>query len=285
MRKNWMLTGLVLVGCGVSTAQMSGNEDEELGAVQHSLDVKLRQHFGEGARVQRIFGQGEEVLLGVTSVAVAPESDVQPSLGLARYRPADGSLAVLELDQRFREALQLGGALALIDEAGSLNFKDAAGTIIPLGGGVQGDLVATLDAKSLLFTQVADEEAEGESAIAITDLTGARRVLADGTGVDDRPALSPDGRTVVFISGRTGIASLWRTSLDGEEAVQVTNRGLETLVRTEEDESDPAGFVPPPVSHDRLEWVDADHIRYDAGGGTFWQVDVRSGVAQQEVSR
>ena len=99
-------------------------------------------------------------------------------------------------------------------------------------------------------------------------------LLADGDGVDDRPAISPDGQTVVFVSGRTGIASLWRTSVDGAEPVQITNAHIEAGV---ERQGDPEGFIPPPMRSDRLEWVSQDVVRYDAGDGEYWEVNVRTG--------
>ncbi len=285
MRKNWLLVGVVLAGCGVSTVEMSGDEADERGSLQHSLNVRLTEQFGEGARIQRIFGKGEELLLGVTTESEVVESDVRLPLGLARYQPAKGTLQVVESEQRFVEGLRLGDATALIGDDGALTLKDATGKVTLLSSVAQSDLIATPKNDRLVFTEAVDNEGPGDTAIAITDLAGVRRILADGDGVDDRPAISPDGKTVVFVSGRTGIASLWRTTLEGEAPVQLTNLGLESLVRAEDDESDPAGFVPPPVAHDRIEWVDADHLRYDSGGGAFWQVDVRSGVAQKEVAR
>jgi len=85
---------------------------------------------------------------------------------------------------------------------------------------------------------------------------GARqgpRVLAGG----DRPALSPSGEWVAFVSGRTGIASLWLVPFAGGDAVQLTNRGLESRWIPGQA---PAGFVPPPhegpprFDGDRLVW-------------------------------
>ncbi len=49
-----------------------------------------------------------------------------------------------------------------------------------------------------------------------------------------------------------------------------------------EREGAPEGFEPPPLSADRVEWVSADVVRYDAGDGELWEVDVRTGVATRE---
>jgi Tol biopolymer transport system component len=47
--------------------------------------------------------------------------------------------------------------------------------------------------------------------------------LSFNSGTNDWPALSPDGRTIVFESDRTGIQHLWRMDLDGNNQVQLTN--------------------------------------------------------------
>lgn len=268
---------ILAVSCGVSTAHLGSSEEEELGSAENLLKAQLEQHFGKGARVQRMFG---EQLIGVTTEPVTPESDVVPSVGLARLEPSTGKVAPVEMTQRFREGLVMGTDTATVDEEGALSFAGRA-----LATQVRGDLVATPDAQALLFTRDALEaEAETSTAIAMVDLTGASRVIADGDGTDDRPGVSPDGKTVIFVSARTGIAALYRTTLAGEAPVQLTNVGLEALTRAEDDESDPLGFVPVPVAHDRMQWSDATHVRFDAGGGEYWVVDVTNGSAKKEVT-
>ena len=95
------------------------------------------------------------------------------------------------------------------------------------------------------------------ASIEVWDLAGGARrgprVLADG----DRPALSPDGEWVAFVSGRTGIASLWAVPFEGGAAAQLTNRGLASPAVHGRA---PVGFVPPPhegpprFENDQLVW-------------------------------
>ena len=47
--------------------------------------------------------------------------------------------------------------------------------------------------------------------------------LSFNAGANDWPAMSPDGKTVVFWSNRTGVQHLWRMNLDGSNQVQLTN--------------------------------------------------------------
>lgn len=64
----------------------------------------------------------------------------------------------------------------------------------------------------------------GESEhLWIADADGSnRRQITDGRGSDTHPAVSPDGRTIAFVSSREGARSVWKTDLDGGHAVRLT---------------------------------------------------------------
>jgi hypothetical protein len=79
----------------------------------------------------------------------------------------------------------------------------------------------------------------GTELLVISDL-GVKRVL-DVAERPDRPAVSPDGRHVAFVSGRTGLASVWLLELETGALVQLTNLGLLPAKG-----GAPEGFVPPP---------------------------------------
>jgi len=85
---------------------------------------------------------------------------------------------------------------------------------------------------------------------------------------------------VVFVSGRTTVASFYVTTVDGAQARQLTNQGLENWMLFE---GVPASFVPPPVSNHHMEWVSDDVLRYNAGGGEFWKLNVRTGQAAPDL--
>lgn len=152
-----------------------------------------------------------------------------------------------------------------------------------LAPGVKGDVAVMADGTRAALSLGQSED--GESAVALVDAAGQVTVIADSEGVDDRPTVSPDNKTVVFISGRAGFASFYRTTTDGAAPVQLTNVNLVVPEGAQEQlESDPVGFVPPPVHAERVWWVDADTLRYDAGDGEFWQLNIRTGVAGREVN-
>jgi len=86
------------------------------------------------------------------------------------------------------------------------------------------------------------------------------RVLDDHA---DRPALSPDGQRVAYVSGRTGIASIWVVPFDGGDAIQLTNVGLE---HRHIPGHPPAGFVAPP--HGGPPSFDGDALVWEAPDGS-----------------
>jgi TolB protein len=256
----------------------AGPETEELGEVQHQLSARLEEKFGKGARVQQVFGLGDEVLLGVTVEARMEETDVRIPLALASFRKPDNAVAVIADNSDYREARLLPSGMAVVTAAGELRLRAPNGTEQTLATDVKGEVSAAPNG-ALIATLEGGARQQGDSAVFLVDAAGTMKVIADGEGVDDRPSVSPDRKTVVFVSGRTGVASLWRTTLDGADPVQLTNANIEVGV---ERTGPPDGFVPPPVMADRLEWLSADVVRYDAGEGEFWNVNVRTGEANRE---
>jgi hypothetical protein len=282
MKRQWRYVVLLgLLGCGNTVAQVSGgsSEEEELASTVQLLGTRVKEAFGPDAQIRSALGQGSRVVLAVSSEPLPDSSDALPAVALAIFDRTTGALVVLDKEPRYREAALLGDSAAVLLADGELRLRAADGSERVLTQNVRGDLTPSQDGSLLALTLLGAGGNESDTAVAITGLSGELEVVADGDGVDDRPALSPDGRTLVFASGRTGIASLYRTSIGGEAPVQLTNQGIEPGLDRDQG---PEGFVPPPVSAARLGWLSPDVIRYDAGGGEYWRVDVRTGVASRE---
>ncbi len=88
------------------------------------------------------------------------------------------------------------------------------------------------DGRHVAF-EVRDTDMEanrGRTHLWILDLTGAdgqpRRLTLESTD-DTSPRWAPDSRTIYFLSTRTGSSQVWRLTLDGGEATQVTNYPLD----------------------------------------------------------
>jgi hypothetical protein len=89
---------------------------------------------------------------------------------------------------------------------------------------------------------------------------GAPARITAWTGSEDRPVLSPDGRRLAFVSGRTGLASWWVVTLseaDEQPIVEGAGRQITNVgVTRGRPGVAPTGFVPPPDGT-TYAWTDA----------------------------
>ncbi|WP_257455498.1 TolB family protein [Archangium lipolyticum] len=241
----------------------------------------VEKEFGPKARFVHLFGQGRNMMVGI--IAEIPEqplgTDDVPLLAIAQYDESTGAVRVVDREFKYREARAVGQNVALLDGQGNLRLREPNGRERVLAQKVGGDLFPTAKGDALVATLVGDGEGH-ETSVGIIDLKGRVKVLADGPGIDATPSISPDGKTVVFVSGRTSVASFFVTTVDGAEPKQLTNIGLESHMLFG---GAPEGFVPPPVSSHHMEWVSDDVLRYNAGGGEFWKINVRTGQAAPDV--
>ncbi|RKG74260.1 hypothetical protein D7W79_23450 [Corallococcus exercitus] len=249
---------------------------------RESLVPAVEKAFGPKARFVQLFGQGREMLAGVVAeVPVEPlGTDDLPLLAIVRYAEDTGAVRVVAPEFKYREARIVGQDVALLDGQGTLRLRDAKGQERLLAEQVGGDLFPTAKGDALVATLKTGVPGPHETAVGIIDMNGRVKVLADGPGVDATPSISPDGRTVVFVSGRTSVASFFVTTVEGAEAKQLTNVGLENWMLFG---GPPKEFVPPPVSSHHMEWLSDDVLRYNAGGGEFWTLNVRTGHAAADV--
>jgi hypothetical protein len=104
-----------------------------------------------------------------------------------------------------------------------------------------------------------------ESSPFVYDLrTSALMPLDGGDGPNEILAFSPDGESVLLLSGRTGLASLFDASIRGDTAVQLTNAGLRPGP-----ELDQEAFVPPPLTLRDVTWGPRG-IAYQARDTAIW---------------
>ncbi|MCY1040733.1 hypothetical protein OV208_05305 [Corallococcus sp. bb12-1] len=284
MRKQFLtLTVLTLAATSALAADRLNPADlRRVTKARESLVPAVAKEFGPKARFIHLFGQGRGMLAGV--VAEIPTeplgTDELPLLAIVRYDEATGAVRVVDREFKYREARSVGTDVALLEGDGTLRMRDANGQDRVLARGVGGDLFPTAKGDALVATLLMSSEGPHETAVGIIDLQGRVKVLADGPGVDATPSISPDGRTVVFVSGRTSVASFYVTNVEGAAARQLTNVGLENWMLFG---GPPKEFVPPPVSTHHMEWLNEDVLRYNAGGGAFWKLNVRTGHAAPDV--
>jgi WD40 repeat protein len=113
---------------------------------------------------------------------------------------------------------------------------------------------------------VADLRRAIDNDIYLVELDGAVRRVSYGPKQDYNPVWSPDGEQLLFVSLRTGYASLFLTDTTGSTVSQLTNLGAERG----------APAVPVPLS-DRCWWI-GEHILYEtaptARGSEVWWMRV-----------
>jgi hypothetical protein len=131
--------------------------------------------------------------------------------------------------------------------------------------------------RRVVFTQLPpgrDIAPDTTGHLVVLDLDrGTRRTVSDHP-LDSSPFIVPGSDDVLFVSGRTGIASLY-LARPGRAPRQLTNVGMRRL--------DPATFVPVPGRE--LEWIPGTRTaifvaRY-GGEASRWQLDVDTGVAER----
>ncbi len=143
-----------------------------------------------------------------------------------------------------------GHVTAVVKEGGELSVTIGS-TARTLDTGVDRRVAIAHDEAFLIYAKLGFMEETDLWRVDLPD--GAPTRLTDWRGSEDRPAISPDGTRLAFISGKTGVASWYVTDLldDGmvvppERATQLTNTALGPLrpgfPRT--------GFTPPPTGTD-----------------------------------
>jgi Tol biopolymer transport system component/DNA-binding winged helix-turn-helix (wHTH) protein len=90
------------------------------------------------------------------------------------------------------------------------------------------------------------------------DGSGQKQLTADA-GKNANPVVTPDGRYIVFVSGRTGAFHIWRMNIDGTDPTQITNGGGENR---------------PAVSRDGR-WV----VYTSVSDWTLWKIPIDGGEA------
>lgn len=211
-----------------------------------------------------------------------PESEVDvdgPLAGCRHFRLEGDGERELPLPG-VQRALEAGdGSLVLWREDGALHVRAADGTERVLAGWAADPSVGS-NGSSVAYLTVADEDLEEDEhgrepvlgapvRVVLHPLTGSPEVL-----VVDPDAASPwplpDGSGVLFVSTRTGLASLWLTGRDGE--TQLTNVGLEEVGQE---------FVPVPAGE--LAWLSDGRAVYATSGerDELWLFDPRTGDAER----
>ncbi|HEX6717806.1 MAG TPA: protein kinase [Pyrinomonadaceae bacterium] len=94
-----------------------------------------------------------------------------------------------------------------------------------------------------------------------SDGTGNRQLTFTNERHENQPALSPDGRQIVFVTFQAGLKSIWRMSIDGGGAKELVHNVNQ--------------YPEPQVSPDS-QWI-FYNSRDETGNPTFWKVPLEGG--------
>ncbi|MGC4113703.1 MAG: hypothetical protein QM765_03380 [Myxococcales bacterium] len=157
--------------------------------------------------------------------------------------PMEGTLELVEGEVHRRLADRIGAAV-LTPDGSVLAIRDGALLRLDASGRATAVLAQGL-APELEIDPAGERVAlvrplpQGGSTVEVLELSSqATTTVVSGGGYNNAPAFTPDGRTLLFVSSRTGVSSLFRVGMDGAELKQLTNRGLKAAVGP--------SFVPPP---------------------------------------
>jgi TolB protein len=258
---------LVWLGClACNSNQQPTEQAKTVGPEASAAEIQrqLGPRLGGDRELAKLDVRGERALLG-TFAPLRADTDQQPEYELWVWEPKSAALRSLRHGVRSAAlgndcvfAVTAAGGLVRIDGRGERSLTDGAiGRPAPRA---DGSVAIARDHGDL-----------GESDVWLVRSDGTARVLAAAPGPDDLPIALPGDR-VAFVSGRTGIASLWTVDVRTGATVQLTNRGL-SIGKPLTD------LVPPPV---KVESVDDKSLIYDAGDGERWRVDLDTGAAARQ---
>jgi dipeptidyl aminopeptidase/acylaminoacyl peptidase len=122
----------------------------------------------------------------------------------------------------------LAGSLAAVLAAAPAAAQDKRPITVDdfLGLSIPSDPQVSPDGGLVAFTVSVASVAENRtvSRLWILNLTDSTsRELTRGPGSDQLPRWAPDGRTLAFVSTRSGSPQVWRIRTDGGEPIQMTN--------------------------------------------------------------
>ncbi len=220
----------------------------------------------KSSNVQRIFDTNETILLIGKNADYGPsESDKRTTYELWMLDIHTKAETLIKTRERIIEASlsPVDGRIAYITENSILWVTDAsAENSVKLYKGVVSGGAWSPDGSKLAFTaeHPSSPIPNPDIFVAETKENGVVTQLTTHINDDDIPVWSPDGTHILFVSGRTGVASLWIVQADGNSMKQVTNRGIMGGKG-----KSPKEFIPVPVFDKATLWPEQGKIYFHSG--------------------
>ena len=216
------------------------------------------------------------------AVAATDHPDAAADCDVALVGP-DGALAPMGRGGLLAAARLDDARLVLLTAERTLVVRDATDARVDapervIARDVADPRVAADGSRRVVFTQLpagAEIAPDTTGTLVVLDLDRGTRRVVTSHPLDSAPFLVPGSDDVLFVSARTGLASLYLAS-PGRPARQLTNVGRRAISGP-----DDAAFVPVPGRE--VAWVPGARVAvYTAthgGASTVWQLDLDTGAA------
>jgi hypothetical protein len=203
--------------------------------------------------------------------------DDHPVAPCSVFRVARGELTPIVLPEGVEAQLALpafDGRLVVLTTDDRLLFGAPAGPLAEIAGWAAEPRVSE-DGRHVAYAILADGFDEPElgvpTQLVLHDLGADRREVVSTDAEASAPFPIPGSRDLLYVSTRSGAASLYRAS-PGGEPTQLTNVGMERVEQ---------GFVPVPAR--QLAWLGTGEAIFTAEyeDDRVWRLDLAASVAEE----
>ncbi len=234
------------------------------------------------SQAQRIFdANATTMLIGWNADYGPSESDKRAAFDLWRVNIPAKTAILVKTTERVIEAFlsPVDDRIAYITESYLLWVADssAKNPLKLYEGAVSGCAWSPDGAKIAFAAEDASPLANPDIFVAETKKNGLVTQLTSHISDDDIPVWSPDGRHILFVSGRMGIASLWMMQADGNDLRQITNHGL-----VQKQGKAPEGFIPVPVFNNAIVWPEQGKL-YFHSGDELWELQADQATTDRSL--
>lgn len=153
------------------------------------------------------------------------------------------------------------GALAVVTATSELHIKAPNGTLTRLQTKTGHQPQFSPSGTHLVYVH---QQSMSNHTLLWHEVSTGKQIALVSRGPMNDPVVSPDGTSVIYTSSITGIASLWKTDLQGNHK-QLTNIGIQPGQGRP-----PIGFLPTPAGRHPTLWA-GEWLVFDAGGA-LWAV-------------
>ena len=230
-------------------------------------DLNPEHLLEAGKRVQQVQAPRQYQLFHVTPKEV-PNASVGASHG-ELYMKSEGKIRRVA-DDVVISRVAPDGKTYFSDNSNHLKVLDASGSVKTIAENVDADFTFDKTGKQILVVRPLENDITTMDLIR-TDGKLIHHILPEGNNF--MPRFTPDGKSILFASGDTGIISWYLVDIQGTNKRQLTNIGMVPGQMTDD-------FVPIMSTPQKAEFIDDTHFKY-LDGNDVWILDITTGHASK----